>query len=142
MWSKGVSQPSPFVEALKAIFKALISAVAHLYLVALVPLSTFTSPEYKAYGPIRSWLCMLAACLAVRWKYYFIWSLAEAGLVLSGFGFSGFRVKKKGNKEVVEVSWERAKNCNILGVELAESSSHLPLNWNISVGNWLRFCKK
>nr|GMD96024.1 lysophospholipid acyltransferase 1-like [Ipomoea batatas] len=34
--------------------------------------------------------------------------------------------------------WDRAKNVDILGVELAKSSVQLPLVWNIQVSTWLR----
>ena len=71
-----------------------------------------------------------------RWKYYFIWSISEASIIISGLGFSGWT-----ESSPPKPRWDRAKNVDILGVELAKSSVQLPLVWNIQVSTWLRHCK-
>ncbi|GAB4858210.1 Lysophosphatidylcholine acyltransferase 1 [Ancistrocladus abbreviatus] len=69
-----------------------------------------------------------------RWKYYFIWSISEASIIISGFGFSGWT-----DTSPPKAQWDRAKNVDILGVELAKSSVQIPLVWNIQVSTWLRY---
>jgi lysophospholipid acyltransferase len=71
-----------------------------------------------------------------RWKYYFIWSISEASIIISGLGFSGWT-----ESSPPKPRWDRAKNVDILGVELAKSAVELPLVWNIQVSTWLRHCK-
>jgi lysophospholipid acyltransferase len=71
-----------------------------------------------------------------RWKYYFIWSISEAAIIISGLGFSGWS-----DSSPPKPKWDRAKNVDVLGVELARSSVQLPLVWNIQVSTWLRYCK-
>lgn len=76
------------------------------------------------------------AGFTARWKYYFIWSISEASIIISGLGFSGWT-----ESTPPKPRWDRAKNVDILGVELAKSSVELPLVWNIQVSTWLRHCK-
>lgn len=68
-----------------------------------------------------------------RWKYYFIWSISEAAIMVSGLGFSGWT-----DSSPPKPRWDRAKNVDILGVELAKTAAQLPLAWNIQVSTWLR----
>lgn len=171
--------PSPYLPALRALLQAFLSASIHLYLESFVDLSFFPTEKYKKSPLWLCWFYMFLAAFSCRWKYYFIWSISESSLILSGLGFSGWKEiaverekkeekevegeKKKKKKEVekkevegekkkeeekeverekkeiiVVAKWDRARNCNILGVELADSAIHFPLNWNISVSNWLR----
>ncbi|CAI5954337.1 unnamed protein product [Closterium sp. NIES-65] len=37
-------------------------------------------------------------------------------------------------------SWDRARNVNILGMELASTGADVAKNWNISFSTWLRIC--
>ena len=71
-----------------------------------------------------------------RWKYYFIWSISEASIIISGLGFCGWT-----ESSPPKPKWDRSKNVDILGVELAKSSVVLPLVWNIQVSTWLRHCE-
>eukprot|EP00271_Cylindrocystis_brebissonii_P013834 TRINITY_DN341_c0_g1_i1.p1 TRINITY_DN341_c0_g1~~TRINITY_DN341_c0_g1_i1.p1 ORF type:complete len:490 (+),score=89.12 TRINITY_DN341_c0_g1_i1:303-1772(+) len=162
IWSPKASQPppNPTLPAIFAFLQSIGSVAVYFQVVPLAPVSIFSSPEYKTFSFFKCFSLMYFACTATRFKYYFIWSLAECAAVLSGVGFSGW--KEVGKKEKVEgetgakeglaqngeakggeegkavAKWDRAKNCNILGVELADSSAQFPLNWNISVSNWLR----
>lgn len=76
------------------------------------------------------------AGFASRWKYYFVWSISEASTIISGFGFTGWT-----DSDPPKPKWDRAKNIDILGVELATSSVELPRVWNIQVSSWLRHCE-
>lgn len=76
------------------------------------------------------------AGFTARWKYYFIWSISEASIIISGLGFTGWT-----ESSPPKPRWDRAKNVDILGVEFAKSAVELPLVWNIQVSTWLRRCK-
>ncbi|CDY64621.1 hypothetical protein HID58_060476 [Brassica napus] len=76
----------------------------------------------------------VTSTFTARWKYYFIWSISEASIIISGLGFSGWTDENTQTK----AKWDRAKNVDILGVELAKSAVQIPLVWNIQVSTWLR----
>lgn len=76
------------------------------------------------------------AGFTARWKYYFIWSISEASIIISGLGFSGWT-----DSSPPKAKWDRAKNVDVLGVEFAKSAVEIPLVWNIQVSTWLRHCK-
>lgn len=108
----------------------------YLYLVPHFPLSRFTEPVYQEYGFWKRLFYQYMSGFTARWKYYFIWSISEASIIISGLGFSGWTDSKQ-----PKARWDRAKNVDILGVELAKSSVQVPLVWNIQVSTWLRHCK-
>lgn len=107
-----------------------------MYLVPLFPLNRFTSPEYQQWSFLKKLSYQYMAGFSARWKYYFIWSISEASIIISGLGFSGWT-----NSSPSKPLWDRAKNVDVLGVELAKSSVQIPLVWNIQVSTWLRHCK-
>ena len=110
----------------------------YMFLVPRVPLSKFDSLEYQKWGFWHRLGYMYLSGFTARWKYYFIWSIAEVAVIISGLGFTGWTTLDDDNK--VKAMWLRAKNVNILKVEFAKSGVELPLYWNISTGNWLRHC--
>eukprot|EP00850_Spirogloea_muscicola_P006294 SM000029S10589 [mRNA] locus=s29:853943:857410:- [translate_table: standard] len=71
--------------------------------------------------------------LTMRIMYYFIWSLAETGLLLSGLGFSGWSQSTPSEPE-----WKRADHVKPLKVELIPSAAKLPSYWNMKTAEWLR----
>ncbi|KAL8064290.1 hypothetical protein ABFX02_01G080200 [Erythranthe guttata] len=105
----------------------------YLYLVPYFPLSRFTDPVYQEYGFWKRLGYQYMSGFTARWKYYFIWSISEASVIISGLGFSGWT-----GASPPKARWDRAKNVDVLGVELAKSSVQLPLVWNIQVSTWLR----
>ncbi|KAL3645384.1 Lysophosphatidylcholine acyltransferase 1 [Castilleja foliolosa] len=122
--------PSPYWPTFRAIIQAAFCMGLYLYLVPQFPLSRFTEPVYQEYGFWKKLGYQYMAGFTARWKYYFIWSISEASIIISGLGFSGWKDSKP--------RWDRAKNVDILGVELAKSSVQIPLVWNIQVSTWLR----
>lgn len=108
----------------------------YLYLVPQFPLSRFTEPLYQEYGFWKKLSYQYMASITARWKYYFIWSISEASTIISGLGFSGWT-----DSNPPKPKWDRAKNVDILGLELAQSAVQIPLVWNIQVSTWLRHCK-
>ncbi|XP_057977084.1 lysophospholipid acyltransferase 1 [Malania oleifera] len=131
-------EPSPSPSPYGATFRALIQAgfcmALYLYLVPYFPLSRFTDPVYQEWGFWKCWGYQYMVGFTARWKYYFIWSISEASIIISGLGFSGWT-----DSSPPKPRWDRAKNVDILGVELATSAVKLPLVWNIQVSTWLRY---
>ncbi|KAB2072186.1 hypothetical protein ES319_A07G000500v1 [Gossypium barbadense] len=108
--NKGPS-PSPYVATLRVLVQAAFCMAMFLYLSPSRPLSWFTDPAYQEWGFWRKLSYQYMSGFTMRWKYYFIWSISEAAMVISGLGFT--------------------KVVDILGFELAKSSVLLPLVLNI-----------
>ncbi|KAK8934859.1 hypothetical protein KSP39_PZI014959 [Platanthera zijinensis] len=135
IWSEsnGKSSPSPYGAMFRAIFQAAICMGIYLYLSPQFPLSRFNDSSYYQWGFWRRLFYQFISGFSARWKYYFIWSISEAAIIISGLGFSGWS-----DSSPPKPLWYRAKNVDILGVELATSAVQLPLVWNIQVSTWLR----
>ncbi|MBA0556068.1 hypothetical protein Golob_026202, partial [Gossypium lobatum] len=131
---KGLS-PSPYGATFRALVQAGISMAVYLCLVPYHPLSRFSEPVYEEWGFWRKLSFQYMSGFTARWKYYFIWSISEASIIISGLGFSGWT-----ESSPPKPKWDRAKNVDIPGVELAKSAVVLPLVWNIQVSTWLRHC--
>ncbi|KAL8200888.1 hypothetical protein R6Q57_012227 [Mikania cordata] len=125
--------PSPFGATIKAILQAGLCMGVFLYLDPRYPVSRIYTRVYKRWGFIERLSYQFMCSFSARWKYYFIWSISEASMILSGLGFSGWT-----NSFPLEAQWKRAKNVDILGVEFAKSAVEIPLVWNIHVSTWLR----
>ncbi|KAK8367857.1 hypothetical protein V6Z11_A01G000500 [Gossypium hirsutum] len=130
--NKGPS-PSPYVATPRALVQAAFCMAMFLYLSPSRPLSWFTDPAYQEWGFWRKLSYQYMSGFTMRWKYYFIWSISEAAMVISGLGFSGWT-----ESSPPKPKWDRAKVVDILGFELAKSSVLLPLVLNIQVSTWLR----
>ncbi|CAA7410869.1 unnamed protein product [Spirodela intermedia] len=134
VWSgKEGPQPPCFGATLRAVLQAAICMGIYLNLSPSHPLSRFNEPIYQDWGFWQRLRYQYMSGFTARWKYYFIWSISEASVIVSGFGFSGWS-----NSSPPKPRWDRAKNVDIIGVELATSSVSLPLVWNIQVSTWLR----
>ena len=94
--------------------------------------------DHEALYEMRNVLCRVIVLYLVptiyRFKYYFAWAVAEAGLTLSGFNYNG--VDDKG-----VFAWDRYVNTRIAHVEFQTSLAKLPEHWNICTGLFLRQCK-
>ncbi|KAL1354948.1 hypothetical protein HN51_006987 [Arachis hypogaea] len=135
LWSteaKGRSA-SPYGATLRAILQAGFCMALYLYLVPYFPLSRFNDPIYQEWGFWKRLGYQYMSGFTARWKYYFIWSISEATVIISGLGFSGWT-----ESTPPKPRWDRAKNVDIIGVEFAKSAVVLPLVWNIQVSTWLR----
>ncbi|XP_013614483.1 PREDICTED: lysophospholipid acyltransferase 2-like [Brassica oleracea var. oleracea] len=76
------------------------------------PLFFFTEPVYHEWGFWRRFGYQYMAGFTARWKCYFIWSISEASIIISGLGFSGWTDENTQTK----AKWDLAKNVDILGV--------------------------
>ena len=136
LWSQAEKQPSPFGAVARALLQSGICMALYLNLVPHFPLSTFSDPSYLEWGFWKKLGYQYMCGFTARWKYYFIWSISEASIIISGFGFSGWT-----NMSPAKPKWDRAINVDILGVEFAKSAVQIPLVWNIQVSTWLRYCE-
>ncbi|KAF6154418.1 hypothetical protein GIB67_028310 [Kingdonia uniflora] len=134
VWNPSEKQPSPFFATLRALIQAAICMALYFYLVPHYPLTRFTDPVYHEWGFWKRLSYQYMAGLTARWKYYFIWSISEASVIISGLGFSGWT-----DSSPPKPQWDRAKNVDVLGVELVKSAAEIPLVWNIQVSTWLRY---
>ncbi|KAL5815364.1 hypothetical protein ACOSQ4_026005 [Xanthoceras sorbifolium] len=125
--------PSPYLATLRALVQAAFCMALYLYLVPYHPLSRFTEPIYQEWGFWKRLSYQYMSGFTARWKYYFIWSISEASIIISGLGFSGWT-----DSSPPKPKWDRAKNVDILGLEFVKSAVEIPLNWNIQVSTWLR----
>lgn len=129
--------PSPYKETFITITKAFVYMGIHLYMSGAFPLSYTLTPEYLEWGFWHRAFYQYLGGLTARWKYYFVWSLSEAAVMISGFGFSGWT---KDPEKESKPKWTRAKNIDVLNVEFATSAAEIPKYWNIHVSVWLRYC--
>ncbi|KAL1345597.1 hypothetical protein AAHE18_08G129500 [Arachis hypogaea] len=135
IWSKEAKRPSPspYGATIRALIQAGFYMALYLYLVPYFPLSRFTEPIYQEWAFWKKFGYQYMSGFTARWKYYFIWSVSESSIIISGLGFSGWV-----NSSPPKPRWDRAKNVDILGVEFAKSSVVIPTVWNIQVSTWLR----
>ncbi|PSS09786.1 Lysophospholipid acyltransferase [Actinidia chinensis var. chinensis] len=131
--SEKVRPPSPYGATIRALVQAAFCMGLHLYLVPQYPLSRFTETVYHEWGFWRRLGYQYMSGLTARWKYYFVWSISEAAVIISGLGFSGWT-----DSSPPKPRWDRARNVDILGVEFAKTAAQIPLAWNIQVSTWLR----
>ncbi|XP_058763709.1 lysophospholipid acyltransferase 1-like [Vicia villosa] len=131
--AKGPKAPSPYGATIRALLQAGFCMGLYLNLVPYFPLSKFTDPSYHEWGFWKKLGYQYMSGQTARWKYYFIWSISEASIIISGLGFSGWI-----DSSPPKPRWDRAKNVDILGVELAKSAVVIPAVWNIQVSTWLR----
>ncbi|GBG67101.1 hypothetical protein CBR_g78882 [Chara braunii] len=128
--------PSPYVPAAKSFVRALFCLMVYVWLTPLAPWSRLFD-QGLLHGPsLRKWGYFYLVVFTSRWKYYFIWALAETACCLSGFGFSGWKRAKDGTRKPV---WTRGKNVDIIAIETGRGgAASLPKYWNITVSSWLR----
>ncbi|KAH9572669.1 hypothetical protein CY35_02G163900 [Sphagnum magellanicum] len=138
LWSPtaAMQPPSAYKFALVAILKAFACMGIYMYLMNYFTIQQLSGAEYQRWGIWNrigyQYLCAFTA----RWKYYIVWSLSETSMIISGFGFSGWT--KASPSEEQQPKWTRAKNVDILRMELPRSAVEIPVYWNIHVGIWLR----
>ena len=87
---------------------------------------------FKDYAFLHKvWVLQMLGFTA-RLKYYGVWTLTEGACILSGLGYKGVDPKTG------RVDWNRLRNVDAFGVELAQNSRAYLGNWNMNTNNWLR----
>jgi lysophospholipid acyltransferase len=141
--------PSPLLRALGAAVAGTVCAGAHSLLMPRLPDSAFLDASWVAsHGVPFKLAYMWAMGFASRCKYYFVWSWADVACRVGGLGWAGWQpkggdAKKKDDDAAAGATqlvprWDRCRNVDILGVELATSAAELPQAWNTCTGAWLR----
>jgi len=83
----------------------------------------------KSYLQLFSQMCVCMMCQ--RFKFYFIWKIAEGACILAGFGFSGY------DKNGESLGYRAAENMDILGFILSTNVQVLSRCWNKGTQFWL-----
>ncbi|CAI5523829.1 unnamed protein product [Closterium sp. Naga37s-1] len=110
VWSPSVRSPSPIPPFLRVLVQGLLAAAVFLLIFPHLDLSLATDPaRFFALPFLRRLLLVFHATL-----------VAASGA------------------ERQVASWDRARNVNILGMELASTGADVAKNWNISFSTWLR----
>ncbi|CAI7791503.1 unnamed protein product [Closterium sp. NIES-54] len=125
--------PEPLPYAAQALGKAIIFLAMHHFLSQHFGPALLFQPRFLTYGFAYKWFCLVVAGICFRCSYYFIWSVAEAAVILSGFGFSGWS-----DSFASRPDWSRAENAYFVKCEITASMAQVPSHWNMGVGTWLR----
>ena len=83
----------------------------------------------KSYWELFSFMALAMQCQ--RFKFFFIWKMAEGACILAGFGFSGY------DKNGESLGYRAAENMDILGFELATNIQVVSRCWNKGTQTWL-----
>ncbi|KAG7224214.1 hypothetical protein INR49_019949 [Caranx melampygus] len=109
-----------------------ISLAIYLSLCKVLPVEHSIDDDFINSTPFYLQIIYLyLAMLALRPKYYFVWTLADAINNAAGFGFNGYN--KDGSPR-----WDLISNLRILDIEFATSFKMFLDNWNIQTALWLK----
>ncbi|XP_062253246.1 lysophospholipid acyltransferase 2 [Platichthys flesus] len=126
------SEPSPKNDVISKLCTCAISLGIYLSLCNLIPVEHSINDEFVRTTPFYLQVIYLyVAMLALRPKYYFVWTLADAINNAAGFGFNGYN--KDGSPR-----WDMISNLRILDIEFATSFKMFLDNWNIQTSLWLK----
>ncbi|GIL46653.1 hypothetical protein Vafri_3591 [Volvox africanus] len=134
-WSRNASRPMP--NALGHGLLALLEGLWHMGVYLALTLNGWSMEHYHSVWYYSQPLVIKCAAICIiglvyQLRYYFSWKITEASYVFAGLDFVGY------DPATNEPKWGRCRNCNFLGVWLADSARNVPLNWNICTGNFLR----
>ncbi|GJP32597.1 hypothetical protein CLOM_g17213 [Closterium sp. NIES-68] len=125
--------PEPLPYAAQALGTAMIFVALHLFLKQYFSPDLLLHPGFFSMGFAGKWGYLVMAGICYRCSFFFIWGVAEAAVILSGFGFSGWS-----NAVPSRPDWSRAENVSPIKCEVTSSLAQMPAYWNIGVGVWLR----
>ncbi|GJP32594.1 hypothetical protein CLOM_g17211 [Closterium sp. NIES-68] len=125
--------PEPLPYAARSLGKAIICLALHHFLSQYFGPAMLFKPGFLDFSFAHKWGYLVMAGICYRSSYYFIWSVAEAAVILSGFGFSGWSDTFPSRPD-----WSRAENAHFIKVEITTSMAQMPAYWNMGVGTWLR----
>uniref|UniRef100_A0A8C3G8J4 Membrane bound O-acyltransferase domain containing 2 n=1 Tax=Cyclopterus lumpus TaxID=8103 RepID=A0A8C3G8J4_CYCLU len=126
------SEPSSKNDVISKLCTCAISLGIYLSLCTLLPVEHSINDGFVSSTPFHLQVIYLyLAMLALRPKYYFVWTLADAINNAAGFGFNGYN--KDGSPR-----WDLISNLRILDIEFATSFKMFLDNWNIQTALWLK----
>eukprot|EP01095_Lingulamoeba_sp_RSL-Kostka_P016379 TRINITY_DN8003_c0_g1_i2.p1 TRINITY_DN8003_c0_g1~~TRINITY_DN8003_c0_g1_i2.p1 ORF type:complete len:467 (-),score=36.63 TRINITY_DN8003_c0_g1_i2:40-1440(-) len=112
---------------LKIFVLSLLVIKSYDYGVELLYDEKFLSEASIFYKLYYIWVCGIL----LKTKYYFLWTLVEGSVLVSGFGFNGYDHQNK--------LWNRGYNGSFIGVEFAQNLSDVVYNWNKKTERWMRY---
>jgi MBOAT, membrane-bound O-acyltransferase family len=125
-------EPSPVLQPLLSLFIGIFCLAVYLMLGSRYSLSKLYNEEFIASTNVfYRMLYTYLALIGERFKYYFIWKMAEGASVLGGFGFEGFDEEGKAK------GWEGVSNISIIEFETAPNVQTLTRVWNKRTQGWL-----
>ncbi|XP_047200811.1 lysophospholipid acyltransferase 2 [Girardinichthys multiradiatus] len=126
------TEPSPKHAVVSKLCTCAISLATYLSLYRLLPVDYSINDDFVKSTPFYLQVIYLyLAMLALRPKYYFVWTLADAINNAAGFGFNGYDTD--GSPQ-----WDLISNLRILDIEFATSFKLFLDNWNIQTAQWLK----
>uniref|UniRef100_A0A8C6TW71 Membrane bound O-acyltransferase domain containing 2a n=1 Tax=Neogobius melanostomus TaxID=47308 RepID=A0A8C6TW71_9GOBI len=126
------SEPSPQSVVVSKLCTCALSLAIYLSLCKVLPVEHVIDDKFLSSTPIHTQVVYLyLSMLALRPKYYFVWTLADAINNAAGFGFNGY--DKDGSPR-----WDLISNLRILDIEFATSFKLFLDNWNIQTSLWLK----
>lgn len=90
------------------------------------------SDDYMKHGFLYRVFLLYMVGLAMRLKYYGVWTLTEGACILSGLGYKGV------DPVTGKVSWDRLRNVDPWVVETAQNTRAYLGGWNMNTNSWLR----
>lgn len=126
--------PSPYLPGLWRLLQGLFFFAAHTVISFYFPCAKMlTDPNFFKSGHLLSrYAAVWVALLAVRFKYYFGWKIAEGSACMSGLGYNGI------DKATGKPRWDRLENINVWKYETSQSLRTSSQNWNKTTNLWLR----
>lgn len=128
--AKQSREPSSAIPVLSKLLQSIICLILFVTVSKYVNNSHILDPRY--HQPFRLLINYINS-MRLRWRYYFIWLLAESINNCAGLGFSGY--DKKG-----VAKWNLISNINIWDIEMATNMRSISIHWNAISGLWLRRC--
>ena len=124
--------PSSFVPGLLKFLAGTAFLIGHVLINGQYPLSNLYNTEFIANNSFL-WRCayLYISLVGARFKFYFVWVLAEGSSNLAGFGFEGFSVDGR------TLGWGGVNNVDIMGFETSSCLQHLSRAWNKRTQGWL-----
>ncbi|XP_029451689.1 lysophospholipid acyltransferase 2 isoform X2 [Rhinatrema bivittatum] len=126
------TEPSPNTAVVQKIFVCGFSLFMYMTATKQLPVEYNIDDNFRATASVPTRIAYLyLSLLAVRLKYYFAWTLADAINNAAGFGFQGY--DKNGAP-----CWDLISNLRIWNIEFSTSFKMFIDNWNIQTALWLK----
>lgn len=129
-----LTSPPPYTPGLWRLAQGLFYFVAFTGINMKYPCADLLKDErFLTSGTFLSrYIVIWIALLAVRFKYYFGWKIAEGAACMAGLGYNGI------DKSTGKHEWDRVENINVLKYETSQSLRTSSQNWNKTTNLWLR----
>lgn len=129
---KIITEPSPVKTVLKKVLSSVVCAYIFIKLINVYPVKSVKEDAFIDDTTIiyKFWYLMMMT-MAVRFKYYFAWMLADAIVNNAGMGFNGF--ESDGTAK-----WDGLTNIYVIPFELGTNIRDCINSWNIGTNSWLR----